>query len=102
MHVEELPTKVEKAGFFDKSKNIVRCNHGSTLPRDKFEDLVTIYHPWMDRARTESHYPYVFSGPEYPPHLLGYMATASIYIGNCKKLVSEKGEMATRKSEKPH
>lgn len=46
----------------------------------------------MDRAYANIRYPYVFVGPEDPPHLLGVMIIASIYVKGSQKLVPENRE----------
>lgn len=51
--VERRPTKDTITHLFGESRKTVRCIHGSTLPLDKSEDLVTIHHTTLDRIQAK-------------------------------------------------
>lgn len=48
--VEGRPTMVEIARLFGESGKINHCIHGTTMPRDKDNNLVTIHQPAMDSS----------------------------------------------------
>lgn len=90
--VEAHPTKVDIARLFGESKKIVRHFCGTALLCNKDRDQAMIHRSRMDRTYAERRYPYVFSGPEYPLHLLGDLVTAGIYVWDSRKLVPKYGE----------